>query len=314
VATPKFTAVIPAYNAEQTLAASVRSVLAKSEQDFELVIVDDGSTDATAEVARTFVTDPRVRLVQQENSGLAASRNTGIEQAAGEYVAFLDSDDLWMPAFLEATGGALDADPAAGFAYTDGWALDDVTRRIRRTTVQVRQRPPVPPPREADAFLRELVWRNFVLAEATVRLSALHDVGPFNTTLAAVEDYELWLRMVAHGYRALRPPGLLLIRRDRPDSMSKDHLLMNRAHREVWRMVAEEHPAPPDVKAVARRKMADMDRLIAATLGEGSLPLAERARGVAGSIKRRIVGERLWLAEPPPEVAAAFPELFAGGA
>lgn len=307
---PRFTAVIPAYDAEQTLAASVRSVLAQTEQDFELVIVDDGSRDGTAEVARSFESDRRVRVVQQENRGLAASRNTGIEQAAGEYVAFLDSDDLWMPTFLEATGAALDADPGAGFAYTDGWALDDVTRRIRRTTVMVRQRPPVPPPYDAAAFLRQLVRRNFVLAEGTVRMSVLREVGAFDVSLPAVEDYELWLRIAAHGYRAVRPPGLLLIRRDRPDSMSKDHPMMYRAHREVWRLVAEEHPAPEDVKAIARTRMADMERLIAASEGEAALPAAARVRGLAGSVKRRLVGGRLWLREPPPEVAAAFPDLF----
>lgn len=306
----RFTAVIPAYNAERTLGESIRSVLAQTAQDFELVIVDDGSEDGTAAVARSFQSDPRVQLVQQENRGLAASRNTGIAHAGSEYVSFLDSDDLWMPSFLAATGDALDSDPGAAFAYTDGWALDDASRRIKRTTVMVRQRPPVPPPRDANEFLRQLVRRNFVLAEATVRVSVLERVGPFNAALPAVEDYELWLRLVANGYRALRPPGLLLIRRDRPDSMSKDHLLMYRAHREVWRLVAEEHPAPPDVKAIARRRMADMDRLIAVDQGTATLRFSQRARGFGGMVKRRLLGGRIWLPEPPPEVVDAFPQLF----
>jgi len=311
VTTPRFTAVIPAYNAERTLAESVESVLAQTVSDFELVIVDDGSADATAEVARRFAgADPRVEVVSQQNRGLAGSRNVGIERARGEYVAFLDSDDLWMPTFLEVTGDALDRDPGAGFAYTDGWALDDRTRRIRRATVMARQRPPVPPPRDAGDFLRELVKRNFILAEATVRVLALREVGTFNESLPAVEDFELWLRMLAHGYRALRPPGLLLIRRDHPESMSKDHLLMYRAHREVWRLVAEEHPAPEEIKRVARARMADMDRLIAATEGTAPVPLRGRVRGAAGALRRRVLGERVWLAEPPPEVAGAFPSLF----
>ena len=309
---PTFTAIVPAYNAEATLAETVDSVLAQSEQDFELLIVDDGSSDGTLELARTFEADPRVRTIHQQNKGLAGARNTGIAAARGRYVAFLDSDDLWMPDFLRDTGAALDADPGAAFAYTDGWALDDESGRLRRATVMARQRPPVPPPHEAEAFLSELIKRNFILAEATVRKSALDDVGPFVESLRAVEDYELWLRLLAHGYRALRPPGLLLIRRDHPASMSKDTVLMDRATRRVLEIVIESHPAPEAVKAVARRRIAEIDRLIAAaTETDVSRPLAVRARGWAGAAKRALLGDRLFLSEPPPEVARAFPGLAA---
>jgi glycosyltransferase involved in cell wall biosynthesis len=312
VGKPIFSAVVPAYNAEATLADTVRSVLAQTEPDFELLIVDDGSSDGTLELARSFETDPRVRLIHQANKGLAGARNTGIAAARGRYVAFLDSDDLWMPDFLRATGAVLDADPGAAFAYTDGWALDDESGRLLRATVMARQRPPVPPPREAAEFLEQLIRRNFILAEATVRKSALDDVGPFVESLPAVEDYELWLRLLAHGYRALRPPGLLLIRRDHPSSMSKDSVLMDTATRRVLEIVIESHPAPESVKAVARRRIAEIDRLIAAATEEGARrPLPVRARGWAGSAKRALLGDRLYLPEPPPEVARAFPELAA---
>jgi glycosyltransferase involved in cell wall biosynthesis len=312
VSKPAFSVVVPAFNAEETLAETIGSVLAQTESDFELLIVDDGSTDGTLELAHSLATDPRVRVIHQQNKGLAGARNAGIAAASGRYVAFLDSDDLWMPEFLRATGAALDGDPGAGFAYTDGWALDDERGRLRRATVMARQRPPVPPPHDATEFLAQLIQRNFVLAEATVRMSALAEVGPFVESLRAVEDYELWLRLLAHGYRAARPPGLLLIRRDHQASMSKDIVLMYKATREVMRMVVDSHPAPESVKAIARRRIAELDRLIAADTGTGATrPWPVRIRGVVGALKRRLLGDRLFLAEPPPEVASAFPNLLA---
>jgi glycosyltransferase involved in cell wall biosynthesis len=312
VSKPTFTVVVPAYNAEQTLAATIDSVLGQTEQDFELLIIDDGSTDGTLELARSLASDPRIQVINQSNKGLAGARNTGIAAARGGYVAFLDSDDLWMPDFLAATGAALDADPGAAFAYTDGWALDDRRGLLRRATVMARQRPPVPPPRDAADFLSELIKRNFVLAEATVRMTALAEVGSFVESLRAVEDYELWLRLLSHGYRAVRPPGLLLIRRDHEASMSKDIVLMYTATREVMRIVVDSHPAPESVKSVARRRIAELDRLIAAATEEGTTrPLGLRVRGLAGTAKRRLLGDRLFLDQPPPEVARAFPGLAA---
>lgn len=308
---PRFSAVIPAYNAEDTLADSIRSVLSQTAEDLELLIVDDGSSDDTNGVARSFEPDPRVTVTQQTNSGLAASRNVGIARARGEFVAFLDSDDLWMPRFLEATGAALDAAPDAGFAYTDGWTLNHHTRQIRRTTVMFHQRPPVPPPSTAPAFLLELVERNFVLAEATVRMSAIAEVGPFNAALPAVEDYDLWLRMALAGYRGVCPDELLLIRRFRSDSMSSDLQLMYRAHCDVLRMVLGDDAAPDPVRRIARTRIAELDRLITDAGGATRPNAKQRARALASEAKRRALGSRIWLSEPPPEVAEAFPELFA---
>ena len=94
---PKATVVVPAFNASKTIVETLESLQAQSFQDFEVVVVNDGSTDATVDVIKRFLRDSRFRVVDQPNRGLAGARNTGIANAVGEYVGFCDSDDLWIP-------------------------------------------------------------------------------------------------------------------------------------------------------------------------------------------------------------------------
>ncbi|WP_329607065.1 glycosyltransferase family A protein [Planktothrix agardhii] len=98
---PLISVIIPAYNAEKTIQETIYSVLKQTWQDFELIVINDGSQDATLEVLSS-IQDPRLRILSYSNAGLASSRNRGITEATGEYISFMDADDLWTPDKLEA--------------------------------------------------------------------------------------------------------------------------------------------------------------------------------------------------------------------
>ena len=308
---PAFTVLIKAYNEEEFIGAAIRSALAQTRGDFELVVVDDGSTDGTAEVVEGFRSrDPRVRLVSQPNRGVAAAWNAGVEAARAPYVALLDADDLWMPTFLERTGAALDADPNAGFAYTDAWRLQQDNGRFLRAGYVETRGLRGDPPADPHELLRRLLRANFILSLATVRRSAIEAVGGFNPARTAAGDYELWIRILARGLRAAWVPGRLAVRRDRSGSVSKSQRRNMTNILDICRIVVEELDVPEDVKEAARRRAADLERYLAALDGRRrgkSARLALR-RGI-GRVGKRVMPRRVWYPRTPPEVSAAFPEL-----
>lgn len=119
---PRVSVIIPAYNAAATIAGTVESVLAQTFRDFEIIAVDDGSTDRTREILAGF--GDRVRLIEQHNNGPAAARNVGARASSGEYLAFLDADDLWRTTMLERAVAALDANPEASLVYFNALISD----------------------------------------------------------------------------------------------------------------------------------------------------------------------------------------------
>lgn len=301
---PTFTVAMPAYNASRTIGAAIRSVLAQTRSDFELLVVDDGSQDDTiAQVAR--FEDERVRLFQQENSGPGAARNMAINAGRGRYVSMLDSDDLWLPTYLETMAALLDSDPEIGLAYTNAWVLDDATGRIRHTTAMHYQHPPRDPPRDPLAFLALLLKRgNFIFTSTTVRRTALERVGLFEAVLKPAEDYGLWLRIVAGGFRAVRTPGNLAVYRKHPGSLSTNEVALLEGERGSVRMVAEELDVPDSIRALARARLKKLDRRLAGLGDEtGLTPSLARARARAVRFKAALAEPFVWHRHPPPGVA-----------
>jgi glycosyltransferase involved in cell wall biosynthesis len=182
--------IIPCYNYARFLPDALASVLAQTFTDWELIVVDDGSTDATLATARQLMAqhpDRRIQVFQQPNSGPAAARNTGAARANGTYLLFLDADDMLAPTLLERTVAILCEQPAVGFVYTG-----------MRLFGQDRHEWP-----SAAFDLRRLALDNYVLPHALVRRAAWEQVGGFDParSLWGFEDWDFWLRVATSGWR-----------------------------------------------------------------------------------------------------------------
>jgi len=190
---PTVSVIIPAYNAAQFLGPALDSVLAQTFTDYEIIVVDDGSPDADALDAALAPYLDRIRYVRQENRGPSGARNTGIRNATGEFVAFLDSDDLWMPEFLEAQVLRLRDDDHPDVVYTDEVVFGD-TPYAGESVMQYF-------PSRGDVTLDALLDKTCVIPTSTVvaRRQALLDVGLFNEEYRCCEDFDLWLRLAYDG-------------------------------------------------------------------------------------------------------------------
>lgn len=279
---PTFSVVVPAFNAERTIRATLQSVLDQTRSDFEVIVVDDGSTDRTTGRVMELAGDGRVRLVQQANAGVAAARNAGIGVARGRYVSFLDSDDLWLPRYLEMMGGALDARPDAALAFTDAWVWDENEGRFGRQTIMVTGNPPAVVPDDPQDLFRALLAGNFVYTSATVRRGVLADVGGFNGVVSPAEDWELWLRIVARGHRAIRSAPVLGVHRVRAGSLSSDRAVMETAARRLFDVLADEYGLDDELHRLVRERALAFDVAPNPSRGgAGTAPLARLARPVA---------------------------------
>ena len=191
-AVPRVSVIIPTYNRAHYLGAAIDSVLGQTSTDIEVIVVDDGSTDQTRAVLEQY--GSRVRPLYQEHCGvIGAVRNHGLRAARGQYVAFLDSDDLWLPTLLETQVAALEQHPEWGMVYCDGTFLDDATGQDRGSTHVLA-------PTESGWIGPALLQWCFVQTPGVVLHAAvLEDVGLFSEApqLNLVEDWELWLRIAA---------------------------------------------------------------------------------------------------------------------
>ena len=186
---PTVSIIMPCYNAADHLPRSVGSVLAQTLEDWELIAVDDGSTDATPDVLKGFG-DARIHPFKQANSGVSTARNRGLEEARGQYIAFLDADDTWAEDFLEHMVAALRSHPDAVLAYC-GW------QNVGLPGPQGE--PFVPPEYERPDKLETLFTGcRWPIHAALSKREAMHSAGGFDTSLKNAEDYLLWLKVAGH--------------------------------------------------------------------------------------------------------------------
>jgi len=213
----RISAIIPTYNDAGRLRCAIASVLAQTEPPVELIVVDDGSTDDTRAVAASF--GDRVRYVHQANQGPSAARNTGIRISTGDYIAFLDSDDSWLPEKLARQREAFTAAPESALCYTGvRWVNEqDGSHQDQEAN-------------DPAAIWPALRFHNCITGSASavcVKRDCLDSIGGFCEQLTAHEDWDVWFRIARrHPVTAVREP--LTVINVRPESISVDVERMQR--------------------------------------------------------------------------------------
>jgi glycosyltransferase involved in cell wall biosynthesis len=187
---PTVSVVLPTYDRAPLITRAIRSVLEQTLTDFELIVVDDGSTDATQE-AVADIADPRLRFIElAENRGAAAARNVGIRAASAPFIAFQDSDDEWLPAKLECHMRAFDtADPEVGVVYSDMERIWDDGRREYHRSPDVVRGVLLDP---GTCFYQVC---GLGIQSTVIRKECFAEVGDFNEAFPALEDLELFVRL-----------------------------------------------------------------------------------------------------------------------
>lgn len=181
-----FSIIMPAYNVEKFIGSAIKCVLNQTYQNFELIIVDDGSIDKTSEIIATF-SDNRIKIIKQENQGLGRARNVGIENAKNNYIAFLDSDDLWAPQKLENVLNELDLE-RIGIFYSNALIFfDDPSLAVKNKYSE-------------PVFLKDfrdliLVYDFIVVSSVIIPRDILIEFNSFSEDLYGTEDWDLWIRI-----------------------------------------------------------------------------------------------------------------------
>ena len=205
---PLISVVMPAFNAERYICESIESVLNQSYENIELIVINDGSTDNTAQAVAHLM--HAIIYIETENKGVSAARNLGIQQAKGEWIAFLDADDIWLPNKLQSQLDGLDE---CSWSYTDSFYLGDhYTAKTKRSDLS---------PLLAGDIFEALLTENIITTSSViVRKSLIQDLGGFDESLAALEDWKLWLDIAKeHAISYIDQP--LLMYRVYPGSTSR---------------------------------------------------------------------------------------------
>ncbi len=266
---PTVSVIMPAFDAAHTIREAIQSVLEQTFECFELIVVDDASLDDTAMIIQS-ISDPRIRLIRcSVRAGAAAGRNRGIQAARGEYIAFMDADDVWYPDKLAMQLKLLEECPEADVAYCwvshideSGTALGK-GRRIRN---------------EGEVY-QALLKDDFISGGSIplIRKRAITNVGGFDESLEAAQDWDLWLRL-AREHRFVCVPSVMVLYRQNHDSISTQFDKMERASLEV---IEKNYRAlPPEMQGEKRKSLAVRYRYFAQKVFEGQPDLRQWRLGL----------------------------------
>lgn len=255
--------IIPAYNQGTFLGEAIRSALRQTYQAIEVIVVNDGSTDRTEDVIKSFH-DRRIRYLYQDNQGLPAARNTGIRSATGAYITFLDADDLFLPEKFELEVAEIESCPSVGFVFGQAILMDHSGHRLGLLSQAAI----------LDDPMKMLLGNPIHVGSILVRREWLDKVGYFDESLKACEDWDMWLRLVQAGclMKGLAKPVSLY--RTHPAQMTRGAERMRTAMLAVldkvfnqpdlpesWKVMQNEAYAAAYVRSAARAYHADLFEL-----------------------------------------------------
>lgn len=182
--TPQVSVIIPTYNRSQYITQALESVLGQSFRDYEMVVIDDGSTDNTQEVLKKF--EGKIRSIRQDNQGISKTRNRGISETNGAYIAFLDSDDYWAPDKLAEQVKILDSHPKVGIVYGRMPIINERGEKIGMKPAGI-----------SGKNFKELleVWGDIPTSTVMARRECFDKVGLFDSPLEPMEDIDMWIRI-----------------------------------------------------------------------------------------------------------------------
>jgi hypothetical protein len=246
----KVSVIIPAYNTAKYIRETLDSVFAQTFENFEAIVINDGSPD-TDELEQALAPfRERIVYLKQENRGLAGARNTGVRHARGEYLAFLDSDDCWLPEYLASQLKLFEETPSLDVVYSDAQHFGDPAL-AGKTCMQTC---PSNGPVTLDSLIREDCQ---VVASCTVaRRQVVWDAGLFDECFRRCEDYDLWLRILYRGGQIGYQKKVLGRYRSRPGSLSRNTIKMSETLIAVCEKAARTMTLPEETRALFQEQMA----------------------------------------------------------
>lgn len=240
---PLISVVITTYNYGDYLKTCLDSVLQQTHTNLEVIVINDGSTDHTDQVIAPYLTNPLIKYVRQVNAGQAIAKNNGIRQASGDYLAFLDADDYWMPQKLNRQLGLFAVDRQVGVVFSKSVWVDQLGN-----TIPVNSSRP-----HAGWVTNHLIVDNFVVfSSALVRRECFTKLGAFDEGLEMGIDWDLWLRFSLHYKFAFVDEQLTAYRVGHPNQMSKKQERRQEQSDFILNRFLREHPGVISPKSLRK--------------------------------------------------------------
>lgn len=257
--------VIPAYNAEKTIQETIESVLNQTFKDFEIIVINDGSTDSTLTLV-SQINDPRIQIYSYQNSGAPKSRNRGFEHSKGLYIAFLDADDIWVNNKLELQLKALENNSQAAVAYSWTDYIDQSGKFLQSGTHLTFN----------DNVYPDLLVQNFLEngSNPLIRREAFANINGFDESLLAGQDWDLYIRLAAH-YHFVAIPVVLVFYRFSSNSLSSDVLRQEKQCLAVLEKAFLQ--APPSLQHLKKQSLAKLYKYLVCHAVQG-YPYPEKGR------------------------------------